>query len=78
MQALTPILPNLERFVRALVRRRGTTSETTEIARDILAEFVECYLEMTIIKSNIFYKITCMYDYCFLFLNTTTYITRIP
>ncbi len=40
MQALTPILPNLERFVRALVRRRGTISETTETARDILAETI--------------------------------------
>lgn len=40
MQALTPILPNLERFVYALVRRRGNSIETTEAARDLMAETI--------------------------------------
>lgn len=40
MQALTPILPNLERFARALVRRRANAVETTEAARDLVAETI--------------------------------------
>jgi RNA polymerase sigma-70 factor, ECF subfamily len=37
MQALEPILPNLERFVRALVWRGGTSSERDETARDLVS-----------------------------------------
>jgi RNA polymerase sigma-70 factor, ECF subfamily len=41
MQALMPVLPNLERFVRALVIRSGSSqAERTEVARDLLSETI--------------------------------------
>jgi len=54
MQALKPILPNLERFVRALVRRRGAgTIESTETARDLLSETIaEAYQRFNSVRSS--------------------------
>jgi RNA polymerase sigma-70 factor (ECF subfamily) len=52
MQALTTILPNLERFVRALVRRRGAATESTETARDLLSETIaEAYQRFNSVRS---------------------------
>lgn len=54
MQDLTPILPNLERFVRALVRRRGAGAiESTETARDLLSETIaEAYQRFDSVRSS--------------------------
>lgn len=53
MQALTPILPNLERFVRALVRRRSAAArESAETARDLLSETIaEAYQRFDSVRS---------------------------